>query len=287
MKEGAVPQDISPNRIVRQAQVAAAAPAENHWVRSAARLGYAAIGVVYVLVGVLAVQVALGSGRGTPDKDVALHELLQAPFGRVLLGIVAVGLFGYLIWRMIEAIGDVEGRGNEAKGLAMRAGYAISGLIYGSLGLQAARLALGQGQGQEPQDWTARLLGQPFGRWMVGAVGLVVLGVGVYQIYKGWSDLFREKLAMGRMGEAVRRWATWAARLGLSAHGIVLGMIGWFLIRAAVTFNPDEARGLGGALASLASQSYGPWLLAAVAVGLAAYGVYNLVVARYHHLLAR
>lgn len=286
-----MPQDISANRVVRQAQDAAAAPARNHWVRTAARLGYAAIGVVYLLVGALAVQVALGSGQGTPDQEVALAEILQAPFGRLMLGLVAFGLFGFLLWRLIEAAGDVEGHGDDAKGLAIRGGYAINGLIYGSLGLQAARLAMGQGQGQGqgqgPQDWTARLLEQPFGRWLVGAAGLVVIGTGVYQIYRGFSDKYQEQLAWRQMSETERRWTTWAARLGLGAHGVVLGMIGWFLIRAAVTFNPDEARGLGGALASLASQSYGPWLLGAVAVGLAAYGVYKLVVARYHHLLSR
>lgn len=288
-----MPQNTSPGNAVRRAQNAAEAPARNDWVQNLARLGYAAIGVVYILVGALAVRVAFGSGQSAPDKDIALLEILHAPFGRILLWIVAVGLFGYLIWRLIEAFADLKNKGNGAKGLAVRTGYAISGLIYGSLGLQAARLAMGQSQGQAqgqgngPQDWTAKLLQQPFGPWLVGIAGVIVIGAGVYQIYKGWSDKFKDDLAMRQMSDAERKGATWAAHLGLGAQGIVLGLIGWFLIQAALTFNPNQARGLGGALNSLANQPYGPWLLAIMAIGLAAYGVYSLVLARYSRLLAR
>lgn len=271
------------------AQQAAGEAAQHPWVKNLARIGLAAIGAVYILVGVLAFQLAFGSGGETPDQQMALQRIQAAPFGRVMLGLIALGLFGYLIWRLTEAFADVEGEGNEPKGLAKRAGHAINGLVYGGIGLQAGLLAIGRssGGGSGQQEWTARFMSLPLGRWLVGLAGLLVIGYGIYQIYEAWSQKYREKFRYQQMEHNEQQVIDPLSRIGLVAHGIVLGLTGAFLVEAAYTFNPEEAQGLQGALTEIAQQPYGTWLLAAVAVGLIAYGVYKIAQARYHRVLAR
>lgn len=273
----------------RGAQQAAAGAARNRWVRLAARLGYAAIGVVYLLVGILALRVAFGPGADAPDQETALQQILGAPFGRVVLGLVAVGLFGYLLWRIIEAVLDLRGKGGDLQGLGARAGYIASGLAYGALGVEAARLAMGDGGGSDggQQEWTARLMELPFGRWLVVAAALCVGGTAIYQLYKGATRKFREELLLDRMSQGERAAVEPVGVAGYIAHGVVLGLAAVFLVQAALRFDPQQARGLGGALEELAAAPFGPWLLGLVALGLAAYGVYKLVQARYYVALGR
>lgn len=127
----------------------------------------------------------------------------------------------------------------------------------------------------------------PLGRWLVGLVGLAIIGVGLYQLYEAWSETYRERLIYGRMSATERRWIDPLSNIGLVAHGIVLGLTGVFLIQAAQRFDPGQAQGLGGALDEITRQPFGPWLLGAVAIGLVAYGVFKLAQARYHRSLAR
>jgi Domain of Unknown Function (DUF1206) len=278
---------------VSNAQSAAGQAAQNPWVKNLARVGLAAIGVVYILVGGLTLRLALGPGtvgENGPDQQTALQQIQTAPLGRLALGLIAVGLLGYLIWRLTEAFADIEGEGTEPAALAKRAGHAINGLVYGSIGLQAALLALGRGgDGGDAsrQEWTARLMSLPLGRWLVGLAGLLVIGYGLYQLYEAWQRKYREQLAYGKLSAAERRWIDPLSVAGLVAHGIVLGLTGGFLVQAAYTLNPEEAQGLGGALSEIARQPLGSTLLALVAVGLIAYGVYKLAQARYHRVLAR
>jgi hypothetical protein len=143
----------------------------------------------------------------------------------------------------------------------------------------------GSGDGQR-QEWTARLMELPLGRWLVVLVGLGVIGVGGYHLYKGWSRSFRDELLSGQMQQRERELIELSGVAGYVAHGLVLGLTGLFLVLAALRFNPEEARGLGGALEELASQPFGPWLLGAAALGLAAYGLYRLAMARYYVALA-
>lgn len=273
------------------AQEMAGFAAEHPWVKVLARIGLAAVGVVYILVGVLAVQLAAGTGGGNgdaPDQQSALQQINGAPMGRFMLGLIAVGLLGYLVWRLTEAFADVEGEGNEPKGLAKRAGHAINGIVYGGIGLQAGTLALGRGSsGSGQEEWTARFMALPLGRWLVGLAGLFVIGYGLYQIYEAWTRKYRDRLAYEQMSAEEQRWIDPLSVAGLIAHGIVLGLTGSFLIQAAYRFNAEEAQGLGGALDEIARQPFGPWLLGAVAIGLIGYGVYKLAQARYHHILAR
>lgn len=281
-------RELSPQQVGREVRQAANKTVQSPVIRGIARIGLLAIAAVYLLTGVLAVRLALGIESVTPDKQVALQEILQAPFGRGLLGIMAIGLLGYALWRLIEALLDVNGKGTDIEGLAARAGYTVSAVVYSTLSVQAARLAMGsaQGGGNTEQTWTARLLAQPFGVWLVILLGLVVIGFGIAQIVYGWKKDFRENLALQKMSATEQRWATRAGQIGYIARGVVLGLVGAFFIQAALSFDPSQARGFGGALAELAG-GRSSYLLFVVALGLAIYGLYALVLAKYHRVLSR
>ncbi len=271
------------------AQELAGVAAEHPWVKLLARIGLAAIGAVYMLVGILALQLAAGRrGGGAPDQQSVLQQIQAAPMGRLILGLVAAGLLGYLAWRLTEAFADMEGEGSEPAGLARRAGHAVNGVIYGGIGLQAGMLALGRGgAGAGQEEWTARLMALPLGRWLVGLGGLAVIGCGLYQFFAAWARRYREQLAYEQVRAEERRWLDPLSVAGLIAHGVVLALTGGFFVQAAYSFNAEEAQGLGGALDEIARQPFGPWLLGAVALGLVGYGVYKLAEARYHRVLAR
>jgi len=282
-------RELAAEQLGHEVREAARATARNPWVRGVARLGFVAIGLVYILTGVLAVRLALGIEQVAPDKEAALLEILAAPFGRGLLAVVAVGLLGYALWRGIEALLDASDKGADLAGLSARAGYLISAIFYSGLSVQAARMALGRWRdsGDDPsQTWTARLLGQPFGMWLVIALGVGVIAVGISQLIYAWQAGFHEHLALDKLSAEERRWATLAGRVGYGARGFVLGLAGAFFIRAALSFDPSQARGLGGSLAELAVGD-AAWLLGAVALGLAAYGIFALVLAKYHRVLCR
>ena len=268
-----------------QQTAAQAAP----WVERLARFGYAAKGVVYVIIGVLALQLAFGQGGEATGPEGALGAIGQQPFGRTLLAIMALGLLSYALWRLVQAALDPERKGSDAKGLAQRAGYVASGLTYGALGLLAGRMALGQsggGSGSGTEDWTARLLAQPFGVWLVALAGLIVIGAGLYQFYYGVSGRFRDELKLSAMSETEQAWATRSGQLGYAARGVVYAITGGFLILAALRSDPQQAGGIGEALAGLAQQPYGPWLLGLVAFGVLCYGIYAFVQAKYRRISA-
>lgn len=260
----------------------------SEWVERLARFGYAAKGVVYGIVGLLAAQAAFGRGGKTTDTQGALQAIVTQPFGKVLLSLVAIGLIGYVIWRFVQAIKDPENKGTDAKGLAQRLGYAVNGLIYASLAFSAVAIVLGSGRGgnsNSTEDWTARLLSQPFGQWLVGTIGAFVIGLGFYQFYKAYTAKFRKELNLTQLSSTEQTWVTGIARFGLAARGIVFCVSGFFLIQAARQSDASEVRGLGEALQVLAQQPYGPWILGIVALGLVAYGIYMVLQARYRRLV--
>ena len=256
------------------------------WIERVARFGYAAYGVVYVLVGVLSVQAAFGGGGKTAGQEGALQTILLAPLGRVLLGLVALGLLGYAAWRLFQGILDPDDEGRDARGIVKRVDHAANGLFHAALAVSVGRVALGSGGGGGggPDDWTATLLQQPFGRWLVGLAGAVIFAVGLFQFYRAYDAKFMEKLKPGEMAPRERLWTRRAGRLGHAARGVVFVVIGVFLAQAALQSDPDEARGLGGALSALAAQPFGPYLLGLVAFGLVAFGLFMFVVARYRRI---
>lgn len=177
------------------------------WIERFARTGYAAYGTVYALVGVLAARAALGEGGEVTSQEGALRSILAAPMGRVLLGLVAAGLIGYAAWRVFQGIMDPENEGSSAKGAAKRAKHALDGLLHGALAISAAQLALGSsGGGGGPDDWTTRLMAQPFGRWLAVPLGAGIMIAGAYQFYELYRVRFMEHLEPGGMSVRKRTW---------------------------------------------------------------------------------
>ena len=254
-----------------------------------ARFGYAAKGVVYIIIGVLAAYAAFTSGGRTTDSRGALEEILSQPYGKYLLGAVAIGLAGYALWRFVQAVNDTENKGSGAKGIAVRIGYAVIGVIYAGLAFSAVQLVLGSGGtstgDSSSKEWTATLLDQPFGQWLVGAVGAGFVAAALSHFYKAFTAKFREKLMTRQMSEKAQNFALRSGRFGLAARGVVFGIIGAFLVQSALHSNAGEARGLSGALTALGQQTYGQLLLGVVALGLVAYGFYMLVLARYRRII--
>jgi len=259
------------------------------WIVPLARFGYAAKGVVYIIIGGLAALAAFTGGGRTTDSRGAFEEILSQSYGKLLLGAVAVGMAAYAVWRFVQAVKDTENKGSDAKGIARRIGYAVIGVIHIGLAYSAAQLVFGSGGGSRgdaaSKEWTATLLAQPFGQWLVGAVGLGFIAFAVSQFYKAYTTKFREKLKTNEMDEKTQTFATRAGQAGLSARGVVFGIVGVFLILAAWHSNAGKARGLSGALRALEQQSYGQWVLGIVALGLIAYGFYMLVQARYRRII--
>jgi hypothetical protein len=260
------------------------------WIEKLARFGYISKGVVYSIVGLLAAQTAFGSGGKTTDTQGALYTIVSQPFGKFLLALVAIGLIGYVILRFVQAIKDPENKGTDAKGIAQRIGYAINGFVYAGLAWTAIQIVLGSGNsgsGNSTQDWTARLLSQPFGQWLVGTIGAFTIGLGFYQFYEAFKAKFRKHLDLTELDESGRKLVMGISRFGLFARGVVFCIIGWFLIQAATSSDASKVGGLDLALQTLAQQPYGPWLLGIVALGLIAYGIYMIIQARYRRVMTR
>jgi hypothetical protein len=250
-----------------------------------ARLGYAARGTVFLIIGGLAVQAALGSGGRTTGGKGALLAFVAAPFGRVLLIALALGLLGFAAWRVLQGVFDADGLGREPKALVRRVAYAGSAAIYAGLAYSAVQLVLGFSQGHSDdraaQDWTAALLSKPFGPWLVGAVGLGVAIGGIATAIRGWKAEFQRHLALTGRAKA---WLVALGRFGFLARGAVFVLAGGFLVLAALHSNSREAKGLGGALRSLEQEPYGWILLATTAFGLFAFGVFQLALAAYRRI---
>ncbi len=257
------------------------------WYAWLARAGLVAKGASFAIVGVLAIKLALGDGGKATSRDGALHTLAGETFGRVVLIMLVVGFAAYAIWRFVEAWAAP---GEDAKKWAKRLGSIGRGVIYVSLAYSAAKILAGAGgsssQNQRAHETAATALSWPAGTWLVGVAGAVVIGVGLWNLYRGLSRKFEDKWRTGEMGATARKWGGRVGTYGHVARAVVFGLIGVFVIRAALQYDPKEAIGLDGALQKLASAAYGPYLLGLTAAGLIAYGVYCLVDARYRDVSA-
>ena len=253
------------------------------WLEKLTRVGFACKGLVYALIGILALMAAFGNGGETTDQKGVLNRVAEQPFGEFALAIIGVGLLAYAVWRFCSAVFDTEGDGSSGKGMAKRAGYFISGLIYTSVAIYALRMLTGDGgsTGSSSASLTARLLNAPAGTLLVVAVGLAIIVAGVMQVRHGFQGKFMRHMRAEQMSQPERDVAAKAGKWGYTARGIVFGIMGGFVVLAAMRHNPGEVRGLEGALDTLASTTFGPWLLAAVAVGLIGYGVFCVFQARY------
>jgi len=262
--------------------------AESTWLERLARAGLAARGLLYLVVAVLAVQVARGHRDARADKQGALQAVVRQPFGRVLVLLLAVGFAGYAIWRFVEAAVGPPDEDDPRKALFKRVGYAARGVLYTFFFVSAVRVFIWANKAASPQgaeaDWTGRVLNWPGGTWLVQAAGLVAIGGGLYVGWRGVSGKFRKRLKSLEMGRSLRRWVRGVGTVGMVARMLVTILIGAFLISAARAHDPGQAVGIDGALKRLADRSYGPVLLVLVAFGLAAYGLYSFAEARYRRV---
>ena len=254
------------------------------WVDWLARIGYVARGVLYIVVGVLAVQAALGVGGGTTDKKGALETIGSQPFGKFLLVLVAIGLAGYALWGVVRSLLDPLKRGTDPKGIAVRIGYMVSAFAYASLLFPTIALIRGSGSSgpsQGSQDMTATLLSAPLGQWLVVLVGVIGMIGGLGQLYLAFSGDFKKDLKTGEMSSREVDIATKFGRFGSAARGVIFILLGFFVVQAALQFDPKKAQGLDGALQTLAHQPYGPFLLGIVALGLVSFGIYSILCAKW------
>jgi uncharacterized protein DUF1206 len=257
------------------------------WYAWLARGGLVAKGASYAIVAVLAIELAVGHGGQATSRQGALHALAGESFGKVVLGLLVAGFAAYAIWRFVEAWAAP---GDDAKKWVKRLGSVGRGLIYAGLAFSAAKILAGAGgggsQNAKAHQTTATLLSLPAGTWLVGVGGAIAIGVGLWNFYRGISGKFEDKWRTGEMSPAARRWGGRAGTVGHVARAVVFGLIGVFVIKAALDYDPKEAIGLDGALQKLAAAAYGPWLLGLTAAGLLAYGLYCLVDARYRDVSA-
>jgi hypothetical protein len=214
-----------------------------------------------------------------------LQTLPFQPLGNVLLAVVALGLFGFALWRVFQSLLDADGLGRTPRAMVVRFGQMVSAFAYTGLGVFAMSLLFGLGtsggEEQSARDWTRWLLAQPFGRWLVTAIGLAIIGAGLGMAHKAWSGSFARHLACD---QATVTWVMPLGRLGYAARAVVFLVIGGFLVLAAYQADPSEAHGLGGALLALQKQPFGRVLFALVAFGLAAFGTFEFAEARYRRI---
>lgn len=273
------PNEVEPVRKARAGGEQVARSSGFEWL---ARSGFVARGLIYVIIGVLAVKLAIGAGGKTTNQQGAMKTIAQQPFGEVLLILVAIGLAGYALWRLTRALLGHGPEDSDSKG--ERVAALASGLVYAGLCAVAVTILLGSSSNSNTGKTTAGVFGWPAGTWLVGIAGAVLIGVGLFQGYRGVSKDFLEDSKTEQMSATVQRWIGWLGTLGHLARMIVFCLVGVFLILAAIAFNPSKAVGLDGALAKLAHHSYGPVLLGVVAAGLIAFGLYSLSDARYRRI---
>jgi Domain of Unknown Function (DUF1206) len=255
--------------------------ANSPWAERLTRLGLGARGVLYIVIAILALRVAFGHYEDQANQNGALQEIASKPGGQVLVWIIAVGLIGYALWRLLTAAfgAGVDPIATDAK---QRIKALAEGVAYGAIAAIAVKVAIGSASNSSGggAKKTAMVLGWPGGQFLVGLVGVIAIGAGAFFVYDGVKADFTKELKLGGVSPTTRKSVIALGRAGRIAHGVVLGIIGVLIIVAAVNYDPDQAKGLDGALKSLVGQPYGQVLLTIVALGLLAYGLYGLAEAK-------
>jgi hypothetical protein len=248
----------------------------------AGRLGHAARGTLYAIVGLLAIAVPLGLRNRTPDKEGAFRIVAEQPLGRFLLALLALGLAGYAVWRFSQGFFGRRQEGGGKPEIPKRIGYVALGLFYAFVAGVAGVLALGLGEPQgNEKEQTATLLEWPLGRYAVAGIGVGFLAAGLANLYRSLTAKFRKYLREHELGERATGWMIAVGVAGHLARATVFSLVGAFVLEAAIEYDAREAVGLDGALAKLAQQAYGGVLLGAVSAGLLAYALFCFVQARY------
>lgn len=259
----------------------ARAAQQSDWVDHLARVGLVAYAVVYLLIAWLAIQLAFGDHEGKPSSSGAFRELADQPLGGILIWVVALGMFLLAAWQLIEAaVGHRDEDG--AKRTAQRLVSVGKAAVYVAIGASGVRVAVGSGSsGQGEETWTAKLMNLPAGQVIVGAVALAIIGFGLVEMYRAWTEEFADQLdAEGRSGKSGTAYLVFG-KIGYTARGIAFAIVGGLFGYAAITHDADKSGGLDQALLEVLDQPFGPALLCAIGVGLACFGLFTLAQARH------
>ena len=252
--------------------------------RALARAGLTARGVLYILIGWVAILVALGQSSHEADQQGALHLLAGQPYGLVSLWLLGIGFAGYALWRLSEAAFGVTGEGN---GAGPRLVSLVRALIYGFFAYMTFKIISGAGgssQTSRQQDLTATVMHHTGGQWLIGIVGLAIVIAGLVLVFQGIGRKFLKYLQLSQMSPRTRRLVEWLGMIGTAARGAVFALAGVLVIEAAVTYNPAKAGGIDKALLTLRNQPFGEVLLSLAALGLIIFGIYGLCAARWRRV---
>ncbi|MFE2967935.1 DUF1206 domain-containing protein [Streptomyces sp. NPDC059340] len=272
----------------RTGRIKARRAARRSGVEYAARAGLTARGVIYLLVGVLALRIAFGDGKNQADRNGAVAEIAQQPFGAVLLWALGVGLVGMALWRLSEAcFGSAGADGRAAK---KRLLSAVRFVFYAFVAYSVLSFAAGSSSGghgssdRQSRDVTAKVLDLPAGQWIVGAAGVGIAVAGLLIGGRAVLRKYHKKLKLGQMSARTRRLVDVTGVGGGAARGLVFAAAGCFAVRAAIDYEPDRAKGLDDTIRSFAHAPAGPWLLVCVAAGLVLFGLFSFAMARWRRV---
>ena len=262
------------------------------WVEPVAKAGLITKGLVYSLVGALAFMAAFeiaGRSNENADKKGVFNFIEEQTGGQIMLLIVALGLVCYSIWRGVQTFSNISDDKKSAKGLGKRARYLFSGFVYLSLAFVAAKVALhkssdSSGSGSK-QSMAAELLSKPYGQILAGIAALIIAGVGVYQLWYGWSGKYKKHVSDLKLNSDTAKVLVRSGKIGFMARGFVYLIIAYMFLQAAMQFNSSKAGDTAQAFQFLEDTSYGSYLLGAVGLGLICYGVFNFLRAKYDQLV--
>jgi len=265
------------------------------WLDHAVRAGLVAYGVVHLMIGWLALQLAFGEREGKTSSTGAMQELAQQPFGSVLVWLVALGLALLVVWRLLEAFAG-HGDEDDDDRWKKQASSVAKAIIYGALSVTAVRVATssgdsgsgggkggqgGKGSGSDTTSLTAQVMEWPGGQLLIGAIGLGIIGYGVHHLWRAWTDGYREELdAEGQSGETGTAYL-WFGKIGYAAKGLAVGLVGALTVYAAATHEASRTGGLDQALQEVLEQPFGPFLLGVIGVGIGCYGLFSFARARH------
>lgn len=261
---------------LQQVKHAAAKP----WVERFERFGFAIRGLIYITIGALALQLALGTGGATTNPTSAIAMIGRLPLGKPLLVLIAVGLAGYSLWGLARAILDLLGRGSDLKGIIERLGFLISGLSYAALIIPTVLALMNKPSGRA----SGNPINLPAGHWLQVAFGLFWIVAAAGQAYAAYTAHFTKDLKTSTMSAEEIKAATWLGRIGFAARAAVFGLIGVFILQSAFAVGAQRARGFDGALAEIARAPYGALLLGAVAIGLILFGAFSGFSAKWNKI---
>jgi hypothetical protein len=275
----------TPSSITHEGRVEGERAAKSRPVEWLGRAGLIAQGTVYGLVGVLALALALGQGGKATSPQGALKTVAGFGWGKFVIALLALGFAGYAVWRFADALFDRGGEGDDAKGIGKRAVEFGTACIYSAFAVSAVSILFGGGGGSGGgHKQAAGILGWPGGRWIVGAIGVGFAIAALVHVHEAFTSKFMDEMDTSEMGPDERDVIERIGQVGWTARAVAFGLVGVFLVKSAVEYDPSDAVGLGGALAKLAHASYGPLLLGLTAAGLVAFAVFCFAQARYRRV---